>query len=298
MITRATFLKAVTTAWHLLKDAFREFRANDPLRMAAATSFFASFALPPILLILAEVLGVFGNARAIRHGLIHQLGIAVDANIAGQVRQILRNVHSLSINPGIRIGGFLFLVFVATTLFEVIRNSLDQLWKIRLRPHQGFGQVLLTRARSMVIILAAGLLFLVVLLVDTTAWLLPELGGKILYHGVTLVAGMAWFAVVLKYLADGRPAWRTALLGGAFTGLLFTLGESILHVVLSYNNIKTIYGASTSLVLLLLFVFYCSFIFYFGACFTLRLADRTHRPIRLTRHSVRYTLEAVEKESA
>jgi len=30
---------------------------------------------------------------------------------------------------------------------------------------------------------------------------------------------------------------------------------------------QTIYGASTSSVLLLLFVFYSSFIFYYGACF-------------------------------
>ncbi len=38
--------------WLLLRRAARELGANDPLRLGAATAFFTSFALPPILIIL------------------------------------------------------------------------------------------------------------------------------------------------------------------------------------------------------------------------------------------------------
>jgi len=272
----------------LLRDAYRKFQVNDPLRMAAATAFFASFALPPIMIILIEILGLFGNTRTIRHGLMNQLSIALDRNIALQVRQILRNIHYLPINPVTRIGGFVFLLFVATTLFEVIRNSMNQLWKIRMKERPGLGTLLLYRVRSIGIIMTAGLLFSLVFLVDTTAWLLPALANKILYHVVTIIAGMIWFTLILRYLAYGRPDWRIAMSGGVFTGALFTIGELLLHLVLSYNNMQTIYGASTSLVLLLLFIFYSSFIFYFGASFTDVLAVRTHRPIRLAHHTERY----------
>lgn len=275
-----------------MRDAYREFRANDPLRMAAATAFFASFALPPIMIILIEILGLFGNPRTIRHGLLDQLGNALDRNIALQVRQILRNIHYLPINPVTRIGGFVFLLFVATTLFEVIRNSMNQLWRIRLKQRPGLGFSLLYRARSIGIIMTAGLLFSLVFLVDTTAWLLPALANKVLYHLVTVVSGMVWFTLILRYQSYGRPDWRTALWGGVFTGLLFTLGELLLHLILSYNNMQTIYGASASLVLLLLFIFYSSFIFYFGTCFTGVLAVRTHRPIRLVHHATRYALKS------
>jgi len=291
-------LEKAATVRVLLRDAYREFRANDPLRMAAATAFFASFALPPIMIILIEILGIFGNARTIRLGLLDQLGIALDKNLALQVRQILRNIHYLSINPGMRIGGFIFLLFVATTLFEIIRNSLNQLWKIRLREKPGLTFLLLYRARSIGIIMTAGLLFSLVFLVDTTAWLLPALANKILYHVVTVLASIAWFTLILRYQSYGMPAWKTAIAGGVFTGLLFTIGEILLHFVLSYNNMHTIYGASTSVVLLLLFIFYSSFIFYFGACFTGVLAVRTHRPITLTRHAARYILKSVDAEGS
>lgn len=290
MAATRSFSEKVLMGAKLLKDAYRQLRANDPLRMAAATAFFASFALPPIIIILIEILGIFGNSRTIRHGLLHQLSIALDRNIALQVRQILQNIHYLPINPVTRIGGFIFLLFVATTLFEVIRNSMNQLWKIRLKEKPGLTFLLLYRARSIGIIMTAGLLFSLVFLADTTVWLLPELANKVLYQVVTITAGMVWFTLILRYQSYGRPDWRTAMTGGGFTGLLFAVGEVLLHLVLSYNNMQTIYGASTSLVLLLLFIFYCSLIFYFGACFTDVLAVRTNRPIRPIRHAVRYTV--------
>lgn len=293
---KSNVLATIKTFWLLVRDAFREFQLNDPLRMAAATSFFASFALPPIMIILIEVFSLFGNSRTIRRDLFEQLSMAIDKNISLQIREILRNLHFLSLSRGMRITGFVFLLFVASTLFEVIKNSLNQLWQIKRKKDRGAGLLLLYRAKSIAILILAGLLFLVALLGDTKGWLLPEQVTRGLYRMITLLSMIFLFILILKYLSDGRPAWKTAIAGGIFTGLLFAIGEIVLHLVLSYNSMKTIYGASTSLVLLLLFVFYCSLVFYFGACFTRVLAFKTNRPILPTRHAVQYTLKSVEWE--
>ena len=61
-----------------------------------------------------------------------------------------------------------------------------------------------------------------------------------------------------------RPKWKTVIAGAAFTGFLFTLGKLLLQWLLNYSSMQTIYGASAASVLLLLFVFYSSFIFYYG----------------------------------
>ncbi|HVU53730.1 MAG TPA: YihY/virulence factor BrkB family protein [Puia sp.] len=269
----------------VIRDAYRLFRQNDPLRMAAATSFFVSFALPPILYILIVILGAFGDPKIIRHDLFRQLSVGLDKNIASQVRDVVRNIHQLPLNAGMRIGGFLFLVFVATTLFEIIKNSMNQLWKIRLRHQQGLGFVLLNRIRSVGIILMAGILFSIVLLGDAGGWLLPLQVRSSLYRVVMVLAVIIWFFIILKYLSYGRPHWKIAWIGAAFTGLLFTAGQMLLHLLLNYDTMKVIYGASTSLALLLLFVFYCSFIFYFGACFTWALGRHSGLPIRPSRQA-------------
>jgi membrane protein len=236
----------------VLRDAWRNFQANDPLRLAAATSFFSSFALPPIIIILTEIFGLFGNPRVIRRHLFEQLGATVDRNVALQVRDVLKNVHALALNPGMKIAGFLFLLFVATTLFEVIKRSLDQLWESVPSP-RGIGALLLHRVKSIGIIIAGGILIMLTI---------------VLYRPLAVLAVVCWFVLILKYLSNSRPGWKAVLVGGAFTGVLFSVGEVLLHMLLGYNNIKTIYGASGALVLLLLFVFYCSFIFYYGACVT------------------------------
>ena len=41
------------------KPALIEFRHNDPLRMAGATAFFTTFALPPILFLITRLFGFF-----------------------------------------------------------------------------------------------------------------------------------------------------------------------------------------------------------------------------------------------
>ncbi|MDR3716063.1 MAG: YhjD/YihY/BrkB family envelope integrity protein [Puia sp.] len=105
-----------------------------------------------------------------------------------------------------------------------------------------------------------------------------------------------WFILLFKYLADGRPDWKATIAGGVFTGFLFTLGDSILHLVFSFAKVETIYGASTALVLLLLFIFYSSFIFYYGACFTKMLAEHAGRPVLPVSHAVRYTLQTIDQE--
>ncbi|HWB90981.1 MAG TPA: YihY/virulence factor BrkB family protein [Puia sp.] len=285
MDTKKNRWMIVSSAWQVLRAAYRLFRQNDPMRMAAATSFFVSFALPPILYILIVILGFLGNPRIIRHDLFQQLSVGLDRNIALQVRDVVRNIHRLPLNFGMRIGLFAFLLFVATTLFEIVKNSINQLWKIRLKARQGLGFHLVSRIRSVGIILMAGILFSIVLLGDAGGWLLPLQINAFLYRLVMLVAVIIWFFLLLKYLSYGRPHTKLAWSGAFFTALLFTAGQLLLHRLLDYDNMKAIYGTSTSLALLLLFVFYCSFIFYFGACFTWALGQHCGRPILPSRRA-------------
>jgi membrane protein len=94
--------------------------------------------------------------------------------------------------------------------------------------------------------------------------------------------------MLFKFLPDARPSWKTVFAGAFFTGFLFTIGKLLLQWVLSYSSMQTIYGASTSSVLLLLFVFYSSFIFYYGACFTKIWAETYNKPIPPAKHAEKY----------
>lgn len=283
----------------LFSRAFKEFRKNDPLRMAGATAFFTTFALPAVLLILIQVFGLVLSPRFMTRQLFHNLGEVVGKNTAGELHKTLFNVRRLFQNGYEIVLGSLFLIFVATTLMKVIKDSLNQLWNIRMNEHMGFRFEMKNRIKAFLVILFAGILFMVVILADSGMALMQHSQtDHIQEHApfyvmalrqfVSFILVTIWFSLLFKFLPDGRPSWKTIIAGAAFTGLLFTMGKLLLQWLLSYGSMQTIYGASTSSVLLLLFVFYSSFIFYYGACFTKVWAELYNKPIQPASYAGKY----------
>ncbi|CAL1519774.1 YihY/virulence factor BrkB family protein [Chitinophaga sp. MM2321] len=289
------------------KDAYKELQANDPLRLAGATAFFTTFALPAILVIIIQLLRLIFRVRHVGERLSLQLEGLFGKETADAILETLRAFRSIAQNWMINIAGFLFLLFVATTLFKIIKGSINQLWKIKPVRRESFGQIMLGRLRGVLVILFAGLLFIIDFIADAVqAFLgkyiteyLPALA--IYYHSalnyvISVVIVTMWFYLVFYFIPDGRPQWKTGMTGALVTGILFTIGKIILKVMLTYSSINTIYGASASTVLLLLFMFYSSLIFYFGAAFTKVWGERNGTPITPLLHAARYRLTVEEEE--
>ncbi|MEO6407034.1 MAG: YihY/virulence factor BrkB family protein [Ferruginibacter sp.] len=265
-------------------------RKNDPMRMAGATAFFTTFALPPIVFILAQLFGFLIGPREVGRGLIENLSHNLGADGAQQVRQVIRSIRGFNDNWYVIVFGFIFLLFVATTLFIVIKNSLNQIWQITVRDRPGFLFRLGSRLKSFAVILLVGILFFADLFLKSLELIaggyfekiLPDYSiyFKSLFSEITsVIIVAAWFILVFRYLADGKPTWKAAIWGGLLTGLLFTGGRFLLRSLLINGNIGQLYGASGSMVLVLLFVFYTSFIMYFGACFIAVYSSKKQLPI-------------------
>ncbi len=99
--------------------------------------------------------------------LFERLSSILDESSTEQIRLTLRNIRGIDYNWWATILSFVFFIFVATTLFGVIKNSMDQIWSIGLNEKLGILFNLKLRGRSMVIILLAGILFFVGLLTDS-----------------------------------------------------------------------------------------------------------------------------------
>jgi len=293
----------------LLRRAGRELAANDPLRLGAATAFFTSFALPPILIILVQLLSSLYPSSLVRVMLLGKISNLVGASAAGLVAQIVMNVADPERSRLVTWAGFAFLVFVATTLFTIIQHSLNQLWQIR--PQRGSGklaQALQERLRSGGVLLATAGLTLLAFGADAAlglfAEIIKEFDNTVAFVAVralnAVVAWLilaAWFGVTFRTLSLAKVPWRAVTRGAALTALLISGGEVVLGRLLVARDLGPVYGPASSLVLVLLFVFYCAMIFYFGAAFTKVYAHRIGLDIRPKRSAVRYKLVNVEEES-
>lgn len=285
----------------LLKDSFRRLQQNDPLRMAGATAFFTSFALPPIIILLFQLFRLFFDRKLIGSQLGKVLSGTLGKEGSEQLRSTARGFRNLAQNWYMDLLGLLFLIFVATTLFKVIRNSLHDIWDIGLRK-TGFLYDLKVRGQSLAIILTAGILFVAASIIDVTRVIAQEYIGRIWETGSVFITTVfneigsilvttIWFIILFRYLANARPSWRVAKVGGVLTGVLFYIGRTILSSVMSNSNAGIIYGAGAALVLILLFVFYSSFILYFGACFIKEYSLYIKDPIVPSKKAYHFNLQ-------
>ena len=285
----------------LLQQSLKELLKNDPLRMAGATAFFSTFALPPILVILIQSLKLFFSPKEFRSQLFQSLASIIGNEAVKQLMDVLLAIRKLAQSWWIVIGGFIFLLFIATTLFKIIKSSINQIWKIRPVQKQGFVITLKSRLQSIAIIMVAGLLFVMGLLAEGVQALLGKYISQIspqlsfyfhsaLNYLISLIIVTLWLAVLFRYLPDGKPQWKISFAGAFLTAILFNIGKIILHWLLTYSNLNTLYGTSASIVLLLLFVFYSALILYYGAAFTKIWAINQKHPIEPLPHSIHYKL--------
>ncbi|MEO6583037.1 MAG: YihY/virulence factor BrkB family protein [Ferruginibacter sp.] len=291
----------------LLKQLIKSYRllaSNDPLRLAGATAFFTTFALPPILLILIQLLSLVFERKSISLQLFQQLTEVIGKESVRQLIRTLRNFRGLADNLPLTIAGFVFLLFVATTLFKVIQSSINQIWMIRRTGVHKFKMAYRNRIKSFLAIIFAGILFLATVFVESLKLLfgkyinevLPSIG--FLFYGalsgaLSVLIVSLWFMALFRYLPDGKPTWRVAFSGGLLTSILFHFGKIVLARLLPGSNIGDLYGTSASIVLLLLFVFYSSLIFYFGAAFTKVWSDHIEQPISPVHNAQEYDYTAV-----
>lgn len=291
-----------------LRKAFKLLVSNDPMRLAGATAFFTTFALPPILLILIQLLSIIFERRKISRQLFQQLGDIVGKESVTQLIRTLRGFRGLADNLPLAIAGFIFLLFVATTLFKVLQSSINQIWMIRRTGVQKFRMAYRSRVKSTLVIILSGLLFITTLFAESIKLLfgnyINELlpGTGFLFYGalsaiLSILIVTTWFMAVFRYLPDGRPTWKVSFTGGLLTSILFHVGKYILARLLPGSNIGIVYGTSASIVLLLLFVFYSSLIFYFGAAFTKIWSEHLKQPIIPLHNAQSYDFKEVSNTS-
>ena len=74
--------------------------------------------------------------------------------------------------------------------------------------------------------------------------------------------------MIYKLLPDISIQWGDVWIGAIITSFLFTIGKFVIGLYLGKSEVGIAYGAAGSLVVILIWVYYASQIFLFGAEFT------------------------------
>jgi membrane protein len=297
--------------WGMLKQSAADFWKNDCMSMAGAIAYSTLVSLPALLILILTLAGLFVDPREVREALQSQLGGLIGPAGREQIGIILSNANRPDISPRIAsaLGG-LVLIVGATGAFVQLQSSLNRAWKVKPDPRQGgIRGFLLKRVLSFGLILGFAFLLLVSLVISTAlsvlgeqvSRFLPGLGAwglELLNSGISFAVITLLVATIFKFLPDAEIGWRDVWVGAAVTTLFFSLGKFLIGFYLGRSDPGHAFGAASSLVVLLVWIYYASLIVLFGAEFTQVWAKRRGRGIHPEEGAVRVVKKEQELRGA
>ena len=295
------------SAWLLLKKSGEEFYHDSDLKLGASLSYYTIFSLPPLLIIIISLAGVFFGPEAVKGEIYGQIAHLVGTDAALQIQEMIRNASLSSEGVFATIVGVITLIIGATGVFGEIQDSINRIWGIKAKPSRGLRNLIRNRLISFSMVVVLGFLLLVSLILNAMMDLLstrlqrifPEVSVYLFYilNVVLLFLLITMlFSVIFKTLPDGIVAWKETLVGATFTAFLFMIGRSAIGFYLGNSKVASTYGAAGSLIIILVWVYYSAIILYFGAEFTKVYAYTYGEKITPNKYAVYVENREIEKE--
>ena len=286
-------------AFSLLKQTFSEWLEDQAPQLGAALAYYTVFSLAPLVLLLLAIIGFLfhdDSAGAWRR-ITEQMSYFLDKSAIDVVQNIAQKASQPNKGVWATIIGILLALFGASGVFGQLQNALNTIWGVKARPGAGMGAFI--RARFLSFAMVAGICFLLLVslviegLLKSFSHYVQAMfpGGIVIAVAVYLVFDLAvvvlLFALIFKFLPDVKIQWRDVWIGALMTAIFFAIGKWALGLYLGSGAAASAYGAASSLITLLLWIYYSSQILLFGAEFTQVYAARAGRAFVPDEYAVR-----------
>jgi len=263
--------------WLALKASANGYVADGCLSRGAAIAYYTVFSLAPVLLIVVAIAGLVFGDEAARGAVRNQISGLMGSASADAIQSMIQNAGNKKSGILATVIGSVTLVVAASGVFVEMQTALNAIWKAE--PPAGVALPLVrARLQSLGLVMTLGFLLMVSLLVSAALTALDTFlanrlpGVHLALRALSLVISFGLisvlFAAIYKVLPDTDIAWRDVGIGAFVTAVLFTLGKNLISLYIGSSSIASTYGAAGALAIILVWIYYSSQIFLFGAEFT------------------------------
>ena len=249
------------------------------MRLSSSLAYYAIFSLAPLLVIVISMAGLVFGEEAARGQLAHQIALVAGPRAGEAIQSAVQSSAAQKTTGAVAtVISVAVLLFGASTVFAELKDALNSIWGVVVKPGRPFLTLLHDRFFSFSIVLAIGFLLLVSLILSALlAALSKYMSGHFelppaawqawdVFITFTVVSGL--FAMIFKLLPNVLIGWRDVWIGGVGTAFLFTLGKFVIGYYLGTSSVASSFGAAGSVVVVLAWIYYSSCILFFGAEFT------------------------------
>jgi membrane protein len=260
---------ALPGVFHL---ASTEWVGDNVPRLGAAVAFYILLSLAPMVVLAVAVAAVVYGQDAAQGRLASEIQGMAGPDAARTIQGIIRDACQPRTGLIATLLGLATLTVGASSVFVELHDSMNTIWGVPLPRDRNNAATILRlirdRSYSFAAVLGTGFLLLASLM--SNAWIVanrvavpPGATFVILY----LVIG-ALFAVLYKIIPDVSLKWSDVAFGAVVTSLLFVIGKQLMALYIAHTGFGSTYGAASSPIIVLLWIYYSAQLFFWGAEFT------------------------------
>jgi membrane protein len=271
------------TIFSFIQTGYQGWRLDNAPRLAAALSYYTIFSIAPLLIITVSIAGFFLGQDVARDEVETQIRTFLgNEQAVGVVLDLMDSVRQPQSNFIAALFSLALLLFGASNLFNQLQGALNTIWNVQPKPSRGFLADVRDRLLSVLMLLVSGLVLLASFAIDAVTAVLNDFLGDMMPDYLPLLRGLKFIffffliafliALIYKVLPNAYTRWHDVWVGAAITSALFAAGNYA--ITLYFRFVGSAYVAASSLVVLLLWVYYAAQIFLFGAELTQVYANK------------------------
>ena len=273
------------TFFEVAEQAFQKWLANHASLRAASLAYFIILPLPSLFLIVMIILSqVYGFSNSFQT-LMQQLTTIVGPTVANLVEQILGTVSSPFTSVITSIVSVGFTIIGAIGAFGVMQDTMNTIWEVR-QPKLSIKQKIKRKVAPFFLISFLGLFIMAwtaitTFLLESITYLLIPVVSNTLYIIVqvaqlilSFVLATLVFSVMYKYIPETRISWKDVRGAAIFTGIIFTVTNYLIGIILETFTITSVTGAAGAIMILLIWIYLITQLVIYGAAFSKAYSEK------------------------
>jgi membrane protein len=295
--------------WDVLTKAIDKFLQDNVFVSAAALSYYTIFALPPMLLVILFTTTLFYDPDTVRQTIFGELADVIGRESAVELAKTVSMIGLFEGKWWSTLIGISALLFTSTTVFVTIQDTLNKMFMVKPKANTGWWKVLRKRLVSFALLLGIAFVLVVSLTINAIVVglgkflvnYLPDISVLLITIATAVLPFFIiafLFTLIFKYLPDVRLPWKSVRTGGIFTAILFFIGMYFIEFYIRNSDTANLYQAAGSVMVIMIWVFYASVIFLFGAAFTHAFNEKTGRRTPAEDHAVKIINQEILLENS
>jgi membrane protein len=257
----------------LLKQAGQQWMAHKAGRMGAALSYYSIFSLGPIILIAVSIAGVIFGREAVQDQVSTSLKELLGEKGAGVIIAMLQSASQPQ--QGVLAGaiGLATLILAAIGVVVQLKDAFNTIWEVESTKTGGVWAFIRSYIFSFAAVISIGFLLLTSMVMTAGIAVIgkfvnsfvPEVALQATSFLVSFSILTLLFSLMFRWMPDAFVSWSDVWLAAIITAGLFEIGKLIIGLYIGKQGLESTFGAASSLVVVLIWVYYSAQIVLYGA---------------------------------